>query len=222
MTLIDPATDAQHMKRIADRYASHDGSDRLVQRVDRIHSRVPEDSQLRLLKQARTAKGAAQRILWLRREADLVIKAAADVAPCRQGCSSCCNIAVLVAEPEAIEIGQAIGRVPQQVNPQRSITGAELLSEDPAALDRHEQLQAEFFGQPCPFLDSAGACTIYQVRPMACRHHISLDDDDLLCRPVRGGSVSVPKVDRRVAQAVYLMVLGLDKRVADLRDWFPG
>ena len=86
------------------------GDARFRERASTIHSRTPPDARERLLKQALASGKVAQRVHWLRRQADLVFDATKGLVACKPGCSHCCNISVLVAEPEAKEIGSAIGR----------------------------------------------------------------------------------------------------------------
>lgn len=81
----------------------------LQERAGQIKKGAPRSSRARLLKQAASAKSVQKRVLWLHQEADLVGVAAAGVVPCKPGCSHCCYIAVLIAEPEAMVIGRAIG-----------------------------------------------------------------------------------------------------------------
>jgi len=48
--------------------------------------------------------------------------------------------------------------------------------------------------QPCVFLDrQRKTCTVYDVRPLACRMHFSLDDPDL-CDPDRRGDPQTPNL----------------------------
>lgn len=92
---------------------------------------------------------------------------------------------------------------------------------DAVVMARQHQLQQRHFGQSCPFLDSQGSCSIYRERPIACRLHMNLDEDDLLCRPGKAVEVNVPSLDVTVEKAHYLLALGLNSRLADIRDWFP-
>jgi hypothetical protein len=56
---------------------------------------------------------------------------------------------------------------------------------------------------------------------MVCRVHVSLDDDDLLCRLVPGQDVPVPYADTRQVQAIFLAAQ-LGHTVADIREFFPS
>ena len=78
---------------------------------------------------------------------------------------------------------------------------------------------ARQFGEACPFLVD-GSCSIYAHRPMACRTHLNLDDDDLLCRLVPGIKVPVPYADATQLKAFYLAAQP-NAELADIREFFP-
>ena len=73
---------------------------------------------------------------------------------CSKGCSHCCSIDIQMTELEAIYIHEKTGK--QITNP----TG--LLSTNNYS--------------PCPFLNTNGECTIYDIRPFNCRTFHALDD----------------------------------------------
>lgn len=93
-------------------------------------------------------------------------------------------------------------------------------------MDRGGELEAEqgerWSGVRCPFLSNEpdGGCTIYATRPLACRNLVNLDKDDLLCKLVDGGKITVPYLGRVESQLGAMLVLGPKLRIADLRDWF--
>jgi hypothetical protein len=57
---------------------------------------------------------------------------------------------------------------------------------------------------------------------LACRLHFSLDEDNLLCQPVRDVEVPMLLLDSRLEKAGYLLALGPKQVLADVRDWFPA
>jgi Fe-S-cluster containining protein len=73
---------------------------------------------------------------------------------CGRGCSACCapNLTVFAAERANIR---------------------SFLSKHPEVLAKAMASETEDFhgGQRCKFLDQAGECTIYEVRPIVCRSH---------------------------------------------------
>lgn len=208
-----------HMAAVEVRYASHagGGADHLQARANVMTAIVSGASRQRLLRHAMTAKTVGRRIMWLRREADLMVDAARNVSPCSSGCAHCCHIATLVAEPEANEIGRAIGRKPADP-PAGAFARLEAGSRP---TDLSQALQERHFGAPCVFLRGA-ACSIYGDRPLACRLLISVDEDALLCRLVPGETITAPYIDTGMQRMAYLVAMaGHGHRWADIRDWFP-
>lgn len=203
-----------HLSAVAIRIASHDGpgSDRLRARATAMDSAAPPEQRQRLLDLALRARTLAQRIFWLRREADAVVDAARPISPCATGCSHCCHTDVAVAEAEARVIGQAIGR-PTASLPQALQIGVEFEANVHAFRDR-------FVGESCVFLE-AGRCAIYRHRPLACRKLVSLDDDALLCRLVPGQPIEVPYLNVLGEDLAYAVAVGVNAKVADIREWFP-
>lgn len=100
------------------------------------------------------------------------LPASAPKPACARGCSYCCQQRVEVTAPEAFLIARALASADPV-----------LLERISAAARRHAAVSArEHFLQqcPCPFLDDAGACAIYEVRPIACRRAHSVDVE--VCR----------------------------------------
>jgi hypothetical protein len=89
---------------------------------------------------------------------------------------------------------------------------------DPALIERWEQSEREVIGTPCPFL-AGSECSIYEHRPFACRTHLSLDDDDLLCRLVEGAEIPMPRLDTRLLVGLFLSAQP-GALLADIREFF--
>ncbi|MBK6616694.1 YkgJ family cysteine cluster protein [Ottowia sp.] len=141
-----------------------------------------------------------------RRFALLAQRVATAVSPhaaCARRCSHCCNIAVVISEFEAVAIGREIG-----VEVNRSV-----------AKDAAESAVSRYTGVPCTFLRD-GACSIYQHRPMQCRVHFNLADDERMCDlRVPSSESSVPNVNLSafwVASAYALQ----SHHHGDIRDFF--
>lgn len=163
-------------------------------------------------------------MVWLYRAADVLARAveAAQAAPCKKGCDSCCHMAVLVSRSEAEHLAEVSGRA---------------LSKDPVGAIRLDATLAESIRNEghtkaieeswhhhtrvaCPFLHE-GACSVWASRPLACRYHYSLDRDNLLCRLIESGeSVDVPKLNTVASTALSLAIQGVNQDAADIRDWF--
>ena len=167
-------------------------------------------AEVRLLNQALSAKTNAKKVFWLRKAADKATEAIVGLSACRNGCSHCCNVAVVLSKSEAVQISTEIGR---PLNPNAGKVSVEVLSVF------REQLNHEMYGRPCTFLVE-GRCSIYEFRPQACRLQINMDDDDLLCRLVEASEVRVPYADmaHHYSYAAEIMDFSHD----DVRNWFAA
>jgi hypothetical protein len=91
---------------------------------------------------------------------------------CKKGCSACCTAKVLVAPPE---IARIAARARQALAPDAYTSLVERVHqahERSRGLTRAERIRASI---PCPLLDEAGACSLYEVRPIICSGWSSLD-----------------------------------------------
>jgi hypothetical protein len=86
---------------------------------------------------------------------------------------------------------------------------------------RHDQNQ--FIGIPCPFLKE-DVCSIYDVRPFACRKHLSFDTSPYWCEPERAQEVEMPLVKFEGAENALMMIAkaNIGGVFADIRDFFPN
>jgi len=124
---------------------------------------------------ARSAMAATSRLAE-----GLLARAPAGAVACQAGCDHCCHQSVGVTPPEALAIwrhltstlsADELAQVASHVAATRARTRG--LSSD----DRHSP------EHPCPFLRD-GRCTIYEVRPLACRG-MNAFDADLCARRLR-------------------------------------
>jgi Fe-S-cluster containining protein len=131
---------------------------------------------------------------------------------CRPGCNFCCHQPVSVTEYEAELIGNAIGEKPQRFKKNQ--------------IGKH---RSAAFKTPCHFLKD-GACSIYAVRPMACRTHFSAEEDARWC-DMSTGRHTVAYFGKAPLEARFINLL-LSFQVArfgqpktphfqDIRQWFP-
>src|SRR5690606_36919700 len=120
----------------------------------------PEPTLEQVAELARNVMGATSRLAE-----GLLTRAPAGSVACKAGCDHCCYQPVGVTAPEALAIFDHLKQT-------RSVEALAQLTAHVAK--RHEQTRdlsaAERFSpeQPCPFLES-GHCSVYEVRPLACR-----------------------------------------------------
>lgn len=175
-------------------------------------SHADNSSVLRLVKAARAARSATQRVIWIHRAASAWGAPMAGLAACRPGCSACCHMPVAITKAEAEILSRATGR-PMRVSLEiRSPEGPDATR---AAL---EMLRQGPVGVPCPFL-AAERCSAYEARPTACRVLWNLDDDPLLCQHAATGSVDVPYADATAIRGLAL-AMEPDLTLGDIRDFF--
>ncbi len=86
---------------------------------------------------------------------------------CRAGCSMCCHNLILLTAPEVFAIADEVARRPSATEDAAAIARAALAGK---GLDRDARLERRL---ACPLLAS-DLCSIYAVRPIACRGFFSL------------------------------------------------
>lgn len=111
---------------------------------------------------------------------------------CRAGCSACCHQLVMTTMAEARATAELIHDLPEAELRRLELSLEGWLS---ATSDLRRRLQeaaddelepvveaiaSDYWRKriPCPFLRE-GLCAVYEVRPLACRHHFSLSDPEL-------------------------------------------
>lgn len=90
---------------------------------------------------------------------------------CGKGCATCCTLRVTATAPEVFMIARFI----QATAPAYAKVVIDLTQRLQAADQRTrglDETQRVALRERCPFI-AQGACTIYQVRPLACRGHAS-------------------------------------------------
>ena len=162
------------------------------------------------------ARTARQRVVWLQRWGSAWAEPMARVAACRRGCAHCCHLQVAITSAEAKLIGDATGLAPSR--PANAFHLKDAATESDLA-QHWRQAEQRVAGAACPFLKD-DECTLYEQRPFACRTHLSLDDDALLCQLIAGVKVPVPYADSRAVCGLFLAAQPA-KVLADIREFFP-
>jgi Fe-S-cluster containining protein len=122
----------------------------------------------RMVALARNAMDASSRLIG-----GLLARAPVGAVACRAGCDHCCYQSVGVTPPEALAIFDHLS----QTLPDAELEGVAARVGAHRARTRGFSTGERFSpDHPCAFLDVGdGRCTIYEVRPLACRGMNSLD-----------------------------------------------
>ena len=124
-----------------------------------------------------------------------------DITPhsaCKAGCSYCCNMAVSITLAEAKAIST-------HTKPDKDLSDAES--------------RKLYTGTPCTFLVE-GKCSVYPVRPVACRTYFNMSDIPTLCDVVSYPKQDVPCLN--TIQVKIAQVVALRQPFHDLRQFFPN
>ncbi len=146
-----------------------------------------------------------RKIIKLHEIRDKIITKVAPFTACKRGCSYCCNIAVTISSLEAKEIADYTGITPITIKD--------------TDLDKDAAVR-KYLGVVCPFLKDGG-CSIYEVRPSACRTHLNLSTYPQAC-DLKNEHLKVPNIDFGwywLLEAYTHLELGAT--FADIREFFP-
>lgn len=102
----------------------------------------------------------------------LLGRAPAGALACRPGCSHCCHQRVGVTVPEALAVASTLVATRTAAELRELRTRIERAYAATRGLTRDERNSPK---HPCPLLED-GLCSIYEVRPLACRGVHSLDE----------------------------------------------
>jgi Fe-S-cluster containining protein len=119
---------------------------------------------------AATGGHVTSKITPIYRRMDEQSNAASARIACRDGCNHCCYFHVVVTPAEAFALAEFIQAMPEA---RREV----LMSRLAATATRVAPMSEEEYRHtnvPCAFLDG-GSCSVYPVRPAACRGHHALD-----------------------------------------------
>ncbi len=120
---------------------------------------------------------------------------------CRENCSGCCHLAVHATYPEAIAVAEALTE-PQLQKLSSYVARLKKAMQELTNLRSYLKKHRQELG-PCPFLDAQGSCSIYTIRPLACRALLST-------RPAAWCTVDFSELDHWDKQAYES---GLDRQV---------
>src|SRR3954468_21982616 len=95
---------------------------------------------------------------------------------CRSGCTYCCMVPVAASAPEVLAIA---AYVRERFDEGRQAALARRVEANISATEGMDMSQRDRVRLDCPFLE-AGKCTVYEVRPIACRGYSSYSVED--CR----------------------------------------
>lgn len=129
--------------------------------------------------------------------------------PCSNGCSHCCYMGVAISDGEA----KAISR----------FTGRQMHHKGKALEFALEYDAKQYATIPCTFLED-GKCSIYPVRPIACRLHHNLNDDASNCVVIKvlDSMETTPSLDVRPIQFKAVdLALQAQEGFGDIRQYFP-
>jgi len=102
---------------------------------------------------------------------------------CGPGCSSCCVVNVSTLLPEGLAIARYLRQCRAEAADEASLR-LDNLWREVRGLDDDDRM---FMKRNCAFLNNAGHCTIYQLRPLLCRSVTSASAQD--CRDALSGKV---------------------------------
>lgn len=148
---------------------------------------------------------------------------------CKVGCKHCCHLIVDTTAIEAEMIYRYVQRAFQKEEVLRLTSEISKNSDQyPKPLDLgterpDEQIKQSFqFDVPCPFFSDEWTCTIYQVRPLACRMYVAFSPPRK-CRSPEGGDLYeadfYPQLNTAV-ECLSKVTYGGLKFERHLADWF--
>src|SRR4051812_46037862 len=95
---------------------------------------------------------------------------------CRSGCTYCCTVPVAASAPEVLAIATFVR---ERFDEGRQTALDRRVEANIAATDGMDMSRRDRVRLDCPFLE-AGKCSVYEVRPVACRGYSSYSVED--CR----------------------------------------
>jgi Fe-S-cluster containining protein len=168
--LRDPASGRERVTLKKPLYQEQWQNDLAASAANTVLGLIGHDATLeRVVEVARSMMASTSRLV-----AGLLARAPEGSVACRAGCDHCCHQIVGVTAPEAFAIFEHLKRTRSPEELERLKARVEAQYERARGLPSAERFSPE---HPCVFLES-GSCSIYEVRPLACRGVNSLDAAD--------------------------------------------
>lgn len=144
---------------------------------------------------------------FIKEAASTISKVGEKISCCKSGCNYCCNIGTLIEEAEAVVIAKHL-----------KLNAATVLQSGKAGVDPKPNIK-KYMGVPCPMLNEQGRCSIYSIRPNACKLNFNVSDYPQLC-DTKQSAMDVPYMNNTKFWKV-LSVHNPEMKIADIRDFFP-
>lgn len=123
---------------------------------------------------------------------------------CKKGCHHCCYMAVGITSWEAKRIGDYLDIPVYQ----------------PPAMVEPSFYVEKYTGHMCPFLKNK-QCSIYEVRPLACRTHFNISKYPEICDIINNPGCDTPSIDLRALWYASAFINLTDGPFGDIREFFP-
>lgn len=140
---------------------------------------------------------------------------------CKPGCDYCCQSRVVASVPEVLRIVAFLRR---KLNEEERFAFIARAKVHLAQFEALTALERSTRMTPCPFLNNERRCSIYAVRPLACRRHHSLDVEACKKAVSDPAATGVPQIleeallTQPVVEGIHLAVrsAGLHSRYVEL------
>lgn len=128
---------------------------------------------------------------------------------CTKGCSHCCSLQIYISLPEAVAIAERMSQTPARLK--------QMVQKCEEHIGKQQLNQSAHFKQnlPCMFLTNNKECSIYDVRPMPCRHHYAVTPPES-CAPNAEQESEVGRYDTSEVDREVMMTAVKEYRRANL------
>lgn len=156
-----------------------------------------------LLDRAKREKSIDAPVQYLHSRIDATLQRFKGIAvACKKGCAHCCHIWVSVTIPEVLFVAKALRR-------RGNTTAAEKIRAVHHATTAFDFVARGTHPHPCPLLEDS-LCSVYVVRPRACRFAASFDAEVCARSYLRGANEDIPMpMGSVVARNAYAIALAI-------------